>query len=120
MKTKPDATPEPSQGFEALALREQAGGVSFEVRVAPRAAKQGVLGVHGGALKLSLTAPAVEGAANAALIEFLAELVALPKRAVRIVRGEHSRNKSVFLSGIDAAAVRSALGAAASRSERSG
>lgn len=120
MNAKPSRESEPSRGLEALVLREQAGGVSFEVRVAPRAAKQGLLGVHDGALKLSLTAPAVEGAANAALIEFLADALALPKRAVRILRGERSRKKSVFVDGIDSAALRSALAAEASRSERRG
>ncbi len=101
--------------MDELSLREQDGAVCFEVRVAPRASRDGLGGVHDGALKLSLTAAPVDGAANAALIALLAKALGVPKRAVRIVRGEHARNKSVRVEGVSLAAVRVALGAAGTK-----
>jgi uncharacterized protein (TIGR00251 family) len=99
-------------GLNELALHEHRDAVSFEVRVAPRASRAAIAGVHAGALKVSLTAAPVDGAANAALIALLAAELALPKRALTIARGEHSRNKTVRVEGIDAAGVRAALGRA--------
>lgn len=96
-------------GGDALLLREHDGSVTFDVRVQPRAARAALAGVHGGALKLSLTSPPVDGAANAALIELLAEQLAVPRRAVQIVRGEHNRQKTVRVAGVTAAQVRAAL-----------
>ncbi len=91
---------------DALRISEQHGAVCFDVRVAPRASRAAITGVHAGALKLSLTAPPVDGAANAALIELLADALAVPRRAVRIARGEHGRNKTVCVEGTSAHAVR--------------
>jgi uncharacterized protein len=92
-----------------LALREQDGAVTFEVRVTPRASRAAVTGVHGGALKLSLTSPPVDGAANEALIALLSLRLGVPKRAVRIMRGEHHRHKTVSVEGVSAAQARAAL-----------
>jgi uncharacterized protein (TIGR00251 family) len=97
--------------MDELDLREQDGGVSFEVRVSSRASRAAVGGVHGSALKLSLTAAPVDGAANEALIELLASALGVHKGAIRILRGEHSRNKSLRVEGLDAAAARAALSA---------
>ncbi len=77
-----------------------AGTVSFPVRVQPRASKDEVAGVHGGALKIRLQAPAVENRANEALVEFLAQLLKRPKSAVRILAGERSRTKRVEILGV--------------------
>jgi uncharacterized protein (TIGR00251 family) len=96
-------------GGAELVLREQNGGVCFEVKVAPRASRAALSGVHAGALKASLTAPPVDGAANAALLELLAERLNVPRRALRIVRGEHARLKTVCVEGLTLAAVSSAL-----------
>jgi hypothetical protein len=63
------------------------------------AARTGVAGLHGGRLKLRLAARAVEGAANAALTEFLAAQFGVPKRDVVIVAGAHARAKRVAVSG---------------------
>jgi uncharacterized protein (TIGR00251 family) len=92
--------------MDDLTIREQPGSVTFEVRVAPRASRDAVLGVHGGALKVALTAPPVEGAANDALEKLLARLLDVPRRAVTIVRGERSRTKTVRVEGRSAASVR--------------
>ena len=65
----------------------------------PGAARTGVAGLHGGRLKVRLAARAAEGAANAALIEFLAEHLGVPKRDVEIVSGAHARAKRVAVTG---------------------
>ena len=70
------------------------------VRVQPRASKDEIAGVMGGALKVRLRAPALEDRANEALCEFLAELLKTPKAAVRILSGHHSRSKRVELRGV--------------------
>jgi uncharacterized protein (TIGR00251 family) len=91
-------------------LLERSDGTSFRVRVAPRAAREALLGVHDGALKVSLTAPPVEGAANAALVRMLAKALGVPRRAVSVLHGEHGRLKTVRVEGMSAVAVRAALG----------
>jgi uncharacterized protein (TIGR00251 family) len=75
------------------------GTISFRVRVQPRASKDEVAGEMGGALKVRLQAPAVEGRANEGLVEFLAQLLKRPKAAVRILSGERSRTKRIEISG---------------------
>ena len=70
------------------------------VRVQPRASKDEIAGVMGGALKVRLRAPALEDRANEALSELLAELLKTPKAAVRILSGHHSRSKRVEVRGV--------------------
>ena len=70
------------------------------VRVQPRASKDEIAGVMGGALKVRLRAPAVEDRANEALCEYLAELLKTPKAAVRILSGHHSRSKRIEVRGV--------------------
>ena len=77
-----------------------AGTVIFVVRTQPRASKDEITGELAGALKIRLRAPAVEGRANEALIEFLAELLKTPKVAVRILSGERSRVKRLEIRGV--------------------
>ena len=77
-----------------------AGTVIFAVRVQPRASKDEIVGEIAGALKIRLQAPALEGRANEALIEFLAELLKTPKGAVRILSGERSRVKRLEIRGV--------------------
>jgi uncharacterized protein (TIGR00251 family) len=77
-----------------------AGTVIFAVRVQPRASKDEIAGEIAGALKIRLQAPALEGRANEALIEFLAELLKTAKAAVRILNGERSRIKRVEIRGV--------------------
>jgi uncharacterized protein (TIGR00251 family) len=96
-------------GLSALPLLEQHGGVSLQVRVAPRASRAAIAGVHDGALKLSLTAAPVDGAANAALIALLADVLDVPRRALSITRGERGRSKTVHVAGATADSVRAAL-----------
>jgi uncharacterized protein (TIGR00251 family) len=76
------------------------GGVTIRVFVAPRSSANNVSGEHNGAIKIALTAPPVEGAANRALVEFLAKLLGVPRSAVSLVSGETSRQKTVKALGI--------------------
>jgi len=76
------------------------GTISFQVRVQPRASKNELAGVIGGALKIRLQAPAVENRANEALCEYLADLLKTPKSAVRILSGDRSRTKRLEIRGI--------------------
>ncbi len=83
-----------------LEVQERGGTVIFSLRVQPRASKDEIAGELGGALKVRLRAPAVEGRANEALVEFLADLLKRPKSAVRILSGERSRTKRVEIHGV--------------------
>lgn len=91
-------------------LKVDKNGVHLRVRVIPRARKNKVDGLHGNAVKIRLTAPPVEGAANDALVKFLATLLRVPRRNVQIVQGERSRDKVVYLDGVTPSQVRQALG----------
>jgi hypothetical protein len=83
-----------------LEMQEREGSVIFSVRVQPRASKDEIAGEMGGALKVRLRAPAVEGRANEALVEFLAKLLKRPRSAVRILSGERSRTKRIEINGV--------------------
>ena len=83
-----------------LELYTIGGAVIFSVRVQPRASEEEIAGVMEGALKVRLRAPALEGRANEALCEYLAELLKTPKSAVRILSGHHSRSKRVEVRGV--------------------
>jgi hypothetical protein len=83
-----------------MVLNETARGITFAIKVHPRAHKSAITGLVGDALKLALTAPPVEGKANQAVIEFFADLFAIPRSSVTIASGETSRNKVVRISGM--------------------
>jgi uncharacterized protein (TIGR00251 family) len=85
-------------------LTETATGVRVDVEVKVRASRSLVLGIKANRLSVALAAPPVDGAANAALIETLAEHFDLPRRQVRLIAGERSRRKVVELSGSSKAA----------------
>ena len=90
-------------------ITEVEGGATFAVRVVPRASKNEIVGVHGDALKLRLTAPPVEGRANDALIAFLAQRLGVRKRQVEIVTGATSRLKMIRVIGLSAQEVKERL-----------
>lgn len=83
-----------------IPLREGEGGVSFSVKVHPRARKNAVTGAVGDALKLSLTAPPVDGKANQAVIEFFADWFEIPRSSVTITSGLTGRLKVVHIRGV--------------------
>ncbi|HEY7403221.1 MAG TPA: DUF167 domain-containing protein [Candidatus Angelobacter sp.] len=94
-----------------IPINETARGITFAVKVHPRARKNALTGMVGDALKLALTAPPVEGRANQAIIEFFAELFEIPRSSVTIASGETSRNKVVRIAGLTRAAVAARLSA---------
>lgn len=90
-------------------IKDTAQGATFAVKVHPRARKNAISGELGDALKLSLTAPPVEGKANDACIKFLAEILGVARSSVSIVAGETSRQKVIRVSGLSAEQVRMKL-----------
>ncbi|HEY0941552.1 MAG TPA: DUF167 domain-containing protein [Steroidobacter sp.] len=81
----------------------------INVYVQPRASKTAVVGMHDGAVKIRLAAPPVDGAANAALVEFVADQLGVAKSRVRITAGLASRRKTVEVDGISAQQLADAL-----------
>jgi uncharacterized protein (TIGR00251 family) len=86
------------------------GSLLLRLHVQPRAAANGLAGVHGDMLKIRLTTPPIDGKANKAVIAYLAKLFRLPKSAFVIKSGQQSRNKTVVIKGADQQQVRSELG----------
>jgi len=74
-------------------------GIILSLHIQPRASRNEICGMQGDALKLRLTSPPVEGAANKLCREYLAELFRVPKSAVEIITGETSRHKRVKITG---------------------
>ena len=70
-------------------------GIVLSLHIQPRASREGVVGLHGEALKVALKAPPVDGAANEALIRFLSKKLGAPKSACELVSGQSSRAKRV-------------------------
>jgi len=95
-----------------MLVRDTVAGATFSVRVHPRAKKNAIAGEVGDALKISLTAPPVDGRANDACIRFLAELLQVPRSSVTIAAGDTSRNKVIRVHGLTAAQVEERLRAA--------
>lgn len=83
-------------------IKEDGSGITFRVRVQPRASKNQVAGEMDGALKIRLTAPPVDGEANEACLRFLAGLLDVPRNSVQLVSGHTGRNKTVRVTGITA------------------
>ena len=90
-------------------LRQRGEAVAFTVRVVPRASRNKIAGIHDGAVRIRLTAPPVEGAANEALIRFLSSVLRVPKRDIELVSGQTARNKVVSVSGLSAEEVEARL-----------
>jgi uncharacterized protein len=85
-----------SDGPRAAASRP----VRLSVRVQPRASRDELAGAWGDGVKVRLTAPPVDGAANEALVKFLARTLDIPRNAITIVAGASSRSKIVELTGV--------------------
>jgi len=84
-------------------VKENADGVTFAVRVLPRSSRNEIVGEAEGVLKIKLTAPPVEGAANKALIEFLSGKLKVAKSRISIVTGQSGRSKVVAVEGLNKA-----------------
>jgi uncharacterized protein (TIGR00251 family) len=68
-------------------------GVLLKIFVQPRSSKNRIIGLYGDAIRIRLTAPPVDGAANSMCVEFLAKCLGLPKSSIEIISGQRSRNK---------------------------
>ncbi len=91
-------------------LHEHPEGVALAVRVQPRASRTEIVGILGDELKVKVTAPPVDSAANEALLRFLAEALDCPRGAVRLLRGNTSRRKTVLIQGMKPSSVLARLG----------
>jgi uncharacterized protein len=90
-------------------LHETSAGITFAVKIQPCARRNAIVGELGNALKIALTTPPVEGRANEACIEFLADLLDLPRSSITIVSGQSSRNKVIRIQGTTAIDIRAKL-----------
>ena len=90
-------------------LRATDGGVTVAIYAQPNAKRAGIVGIHGEALKIKVASPAVDGAANASLLEFIAALVGVKSRDVTLVRGAANRQKVIEIRGISLAHARTSL-----------
>jgi len=96
------------------AITATATGTLVRLRVQPRASAERLDGVRDGCIRLRLTAPPVEGAANAACIAFLAKMLGINRAQMRLQAGAKSREKLVHIAGLTPAQVAAALGLASS------
>jgi len=78
-------------------IQDHPAGLLIDVRVQPKSSINAIVGTHGGALKIKLNAPPVEGKANAALIHLIAKRLRCPKSAVEIISGQAGRNKRLLI-----------------------
>ena len=79
-----------------LFIRKYPNGIVFKVFVQPRSSKNKIVGIHGDALKVKVTAPPVAGAANKMCLKFLAKCLTVPYFRLEIISGHNSRTKQVF------------------------
>jgi len=84
-------------------------GCTLELKVIPNAPRDEIAGWLGDALKVKIHAPALEGRANDALLDFIAEQLGVPRRTVTLLRGDKSRRKVVQIAHLEAADVRKRL-----------
>jgi hypothetical protein len=91
-------------------VRDDAQGVLIDILVQPRASRPKIGPVHGDRVKVAVTAPPVDGKANAAVIDAMARFLAIPRQQIEVVSGTGSRRKTVRVRGLDAGAVLTAIG----------
>jgi uncharacterized protein (TIGR00251 family) len=92
-----------------ISVQESSNGVTFTVKIHPRAKKNAITGEFGDTLKLSLAAPPIDGKANEACIEFFAKLLKVPRSSVTIASGQSNRKKVIRVVGISAAEIRKSI-----------
>jgi uncharacterized protein len=90
-------------------ITASADGVVLLIKVVPRSRRSAFDGLHGGAFRVRLVAPPVDGAANVELLALVAEALLVPRRDVSIQSGEHARGKRVLVKGITPAYARTRL-----------
>lgn len=90
-------------------LQVHDGGVCLSVRLQPRASNNAIVEAIGNELKIKVTAPPVDSAANEALLRLLKKRLDCPGNALQILRGETSRHKTIFIQGMSVADVHAKL-----------
>ena len=90
-------------------VEEKNGQVLLRVRVQPKASRNAIRLEPDGRIRVALTAPPVEGAANKALIQLVAKKMGIPKAGVTLVRGQKARDKTLGLAGVTASQVRATI-----------
>jgi len=90
-------------------VREDADGITIDVLVQPRSSRARIGPYHGDRLKLAVTAPPVDGEANAAVIELLARALGVGRGAIEVIAGAASRRKTVRVRGITRATLAQAV-----------
>lgn len=85
---------------QTLLIRETKSGLSFDIHVNPHASRAGIAGIAEGVLKVKVTTPPVEGAANTACIALLSKKLGLKKSQMTISAGARGRKKTILVSGI--------------------
>ncbi len=93
----------------APCLRQTPEGVLISLHVQPRASRNEIVGLQGEELKVRLTSPPVDGAANRLCTEFFARLLGVARSGVTLVAGEKSRHKRVLVRGLSLEEVRRAV-----------
>lgn len=89
-----------------LSIHDHPSGISFNIRVQPKSSRNRIDGLQGDALRLRVSAPPVEGAANKACIELLAKVLGVPKSSLAIAAGQSGRDKRIVVRCNPAAASR--------------
>jgi len=84
----------------SLIVSEKADGCILKCWIQPRSSRNAVVGIHGDAIKIALTAPPVDGKANKELLKFLAKYFKLSKSSIQIVAGDSSRSKTILIVDI--------------------
>jgi len=84
-----------------LDIKPNKTGIQFAAAIQPRASRNEITGIHNHCLKIKLTSPPVDGAANQACIKFLAKAFGISPSRIAIVKGETNRNKTIQFEGID-------------------
>ncbi|HET7205855.1 MAG TPA: DUF167 domain-containing protein [Terriglobales bacterium] len=92
-----------------IVVKDTSAGATFAVKVHPRARRNGITGEIGDALKLDLTTPPIEGRANDACTQFIAQLLDVSRSSVTIAAGQNSRIKVIRVAGLSADEVRKRL-----------
>ena len=83
-----------------LEFKELDGHIEFAIRVVPRASRTALAGEMGGAIKIRVASPPVDGAATAERVKFLAKALGVPKSKVEIVSGQASKRKRIRIMGV--------------------
>lgn len=92
-----------------IEIVEKPGSIEFAVRVVPRASRTEVVGEMDGAVKVRVSSPPVDGAANAEIVKLFAKLLGVSRSAVEIVSGQTSKTKRIRINGVEAAQFQDAV-----------